>query len=182
MGGLVEALINRKPAVLLLAIDLPGLGGPSGIRKVKRISPATKIIVLSRNTNESEEREVLRTGAHGYWGPVQTETLLKMIDKVRQGEIWAGRRSIGALLEECAGGSALRQMNNGFEEKLRQLTSREREILQLVSDGASNKEIALALNVSVSTVKAHLTRIFRKLGQPDRVHLALAAAVPRADQ
>lgn len=183
MSELVEALVNRKPAILLLAIDFPGLAGPAGIRELRRLSPATKIIVLSRSVNEQEELEVLRMGARGYWGPVQAEVLLKMIDKVRQGEIWAGRRTIGALIEECAAGDLVARQESHLrvQKKLERLTSREREILILLGDGPSNKEIAIALNVTVSTVKAHLTKIFRKLDQPDRVHLALyAAAAPHA--
>src|SRR5712691_9447637 len=105
MSGLVEAMVNRKPAVLLLAIDFPGLGGPAGIRDVRQLSPATKIIILSRSVNEQEELEVLRLGARGYCGPVETDVLLKMIDKVQQGEVWAGRKTIGALLEEFYGGT-----------------------------------------------------------------------------
>jgi DNA-binding NarL/FixJ family response regulator len=62
-----------------------------------------------------------------------------------------------------------------FEEKVQQLSAREQEILRRLSDGLSNKEIATALSVTVSTVKAHLTKVFRKLGLPDRLHLALAA-------
>lgn len=184
MSDLVEAMANRKPAVLLLAIDFPGLAGPAGIRKIRQLSPATKIIVLSRSVNEQEELEVLRMGARGYWGPVETEVLIKMIDKVQDGEVWAGRRAIGTLLEECSAGDVAAREETFLlmQRKLERLTSREREIIRLLGDGGSNKEIANALNVTVSTIKAHLTKIFRKLDQPDRVHLALyaAAATPAA--
>src|SRR5712691_3828983 len=105
MNGLIDAMVSRKPAVLLLAIDFPGLGGPEGIRQIRQLSPATKIIILSWSVNEQEELEVLRLGAKGYCGPVETEVLLKMIDKVQQGEVWAGRKTIGALLEEFYGGT-----------------------------------------------------------------------------
>jgi two-component system NarL family response regulator len=181
MSGLVEAMVNRKPAVLLLAIDFPSLGGPVGIRQIRRLSPATKIIVLSQSVSEQEELEVLRLGARGYCGPIETDVLLKMIEKVQQGEIWAGRKTIGALLEEFFGtiNGLTTPEPTMLHAQLEQLTLREREILQLLGDGASNKEIANALNVSVSTIKAHLTKIFRKLGQPDRLRLALYAAATR---
>ena len=65
------------------------------------------------------------------------------------------------------------------DTKMDRLTDREREILHLLADGASNKEIAIALNVTVATIKAHLTKMFRKLDQPDRLHLALYAAARR---
>ena len=179
--GLVEAMVKRSPAVLLLAIDFPGLGGIPGIREVRQLSPATKIIVLSRSVNEQEELQVLRLGVRGYCGPLETDALFKMIDKVQQGEVWAARRTIGALLEEFYGAAG--DMPPGeptmLRSELERVTFRERQILRRLADGASNKEIASALNVSVSTIKAHLTKIFRKLGQPDRLHLALYAATTR---
>jgi DNA-binding NarL/FixJ family response regulator len=178
MSGLVEAMVNRMPAVLLLPIDFPGLGGPSGIRDVRRLSPATKVVVLSRASNANEELEVLRRGAKGYSGPVGTDVIFKMIDKVQEGEVWAGRKTIGALLEELynAVGDLSDREHTTLHGELQRLTFRERQILRLLGEGASNKEIAAALNISVSTIKAHLTKIFRKLGQPDRVRLALYVA------
>ena len=124
---------------------------------------------------------MLRLGARGYCGPVETDVLLKMIDKVQKGEVWAGRRTIGALLEEFYGSAAdiTAREQTVLQRQLERLTFREREILRLLGDGASNKEIANALNVSVSTIKAHLTKVFRKLGQPDRLRLALYAVAAR---
>jgi DNA-binding NarL/FixJ family response regulator len=185
MPDLIAAIAARKPAVLLLSIDFPGLGGPAGLRDLRRHSAATKIIVLSASANDGEELEVLRMGAKGYCGRVESNVLLKMIEKVQQGEIWAARRAIGALVDEFYGaGIELPDREEKVTATLRDLetlTTRERQILRLLAAGASNKEIASALNVTVSTVKAHLTKMFRKLGQPDRLHLALyAAAAPAA--
>ncbi len=178
MSGLFDAMVNRMPAVLLLPIDFPGLGGAPGIREVRRLSPATKVVVLSRSVSPNEELEVLRRGAKGYSGPVGTDMLFKMIDKVQEGEVWAGRKTIGALLEElyAAVGDVTPREHTVSQNELKRVTFRERQILRLLGEGASNKEIAKALNVSVSTIKAHLTKIFRKLGQPDRVRLALYVA------
>jgi two-component system, NarL family, nitrate/nitrite response regulator NarL len=178
MSGLVEAMVRHMPSVLLLPIDFPGLGGTKGIRDVRRLSPATKIVVLSGSSDATEELEVLRRGAKGYSGPVDENVLVKMIDKVQEGEVWAGRKTIGALIEELdtAVGDLSRREPADLQKELQRLTLRERQILRLLSEGDSNKEIATALGVSVSTVKAHLTKIFRKLGQPDRVRLALHIA------
>ena len=176
MSGLIDAMVHRIPNVVVLPIDFPGLGGTRGIRDMRRLSPATKIVVLTPAVNASEELEVLRRGAKGYSGPVATDLLFKMVEKVQEGEVWAGRKTIGALLDEYqAAGNVSPREHSFASTDLQRLTSRERQILQLLSDGMSNKEIASALTVSVSTIKAHLTKIFRKLGQPDRVRLALAA-------
>lgn len=179
ISSLIEAMVNRTPKVLLLAIDFPGLGGAAGIPGIRRLSPATRIIVLSQSVNEQEELQVLRVGARGYCGPLEADVLLKMIDKVQQGEVWAGRKTIGALLDEFYGGAvdvAPRDEQAFARSQIDLLTVREREILRLLGQGASNKEIAASLSVAVSTIKAHLTKIFRKLGQTDRVRLALYAA------
>ncbi len=178
MSGLVDAMVRHMPSVLLLPIDFPGLGGTKGIRDVRRLSPATKIVVLSGSSDATEELEVLRGGAKGYSGPVDENVLVKMIDKVQEGEVWAGRKTIGALIEEldAAVGDLSRREPGNLQKELQRLTLRERQILRLLSEGDSNKEIATALGVSVSTIKAHLTKIFRKLGQPDRVRLALHIA------
>jgi|SRR5213592_1256022 len=176
MSGLIDAMINRIPNVVVLPIDFPGLGGIPGVRNVRRLSPATKIVVLTQAVNSNEELEVLRRGAKGYSGPVPTEQLFKMVDKVQEGEVWAGRKTIGALLDEYQSANDSETRAHPVTARdLERLTSRERQIVRLLSDGMSNKEIASALSVSVSTIKAHLTKIFRKLGQSDRVRLALAA-------
>lgn len=184
MSGLIEAMVNHIPNVVVLPIDFPGLGGAPGIRDVRRLSPATKIVVLTQAVNPIEELDVLRRGAKGYSGPVAMEMFYKMVDKVQEGEVWAGRKAIGALLDEYQTANDIRPREHAFSPKdLERLTSRERQILRLLSDGMSNKEIATALTVSVSTIKAHLTKIFRKLGQPDRVRLALAAiGAPPGDE
>jgi len=179
MSALVQAMVNRPPAVLLVSIDFPGLGGAAGIRELRRLSPKTKVIVLSPSADEREELDVLRTGAKGYAGPIGSDMLLKMIDRVQEGEIWAARKTIGALFDEFYGDVPEPGEQKVVERQLERLTFREREILRLLADGASNKEIAQSLNVAVSTIKAHLTKIFRKLGQPDRLHLALYAAAAR---
>ena len=175
MSALTRAMADRLPNVLLLSLDLPDLGGTAGIRQLRRLSPQTRIVALSDVMDECEELEVLRIGARGYTGPLSSEVLSKMIDKVQHGEVWAARKTIGALLDEFfnegEGGEVA-----GPPQQLNRLTSRERDIVRLLASGASNKEMALTLGVAVSTIKANLTKIFRKLGQPDRLRLALYAS------
>jgi DNA-binding CsgD family transcriptional regulator len=99
------------------------------------------------------------------------------------GEQRPARRAIGALVDEFYGAGLefveRDEIDAAVDRKLELLTFREREILRLLAAGASNKEIAGALNVTVATVKGHLTKMFRKLDQPDRLHLALYATRTR---
>jgi two-component system NarL family response regulator len=171
-------MIERVPSVLLLSLDLPDLGGTAGIRQLRRLSPRTRIVALSDVIDEHEELEVLRIGARGYAGPLSSEVLSKMIDRVQHGEVWAARKTIGALLDELFDGDEAEELI-GIPDELNRLTSRERDIVRLLASGATNKEMAQTLNVAVSTIKANLTKIFRKLGQPDRLRLALYASALR---
>ena len=175
MRFLEQALVTTKPAVAVVALDLPGLGGAAGLRAVRALSPSTKVVALSRRADDSEELAVLRMGAKGYVASTSAAMLLKVIEKVQQGEIWAARKTIGALFDELMSSVAVGVVPDA-EREIVGLTRRESQILALLGDGASNKEIATALDVSVSTVKSHLTNVFRKLGQPDRLRLALALA------
>lgn len=181
---LEEALSRRrKPAVAVVALDFPGLGGPAGLRALRQLSPSTKFIAVAREGDEVEEVEALRSGAKGYVTKALPDSMFhKAIEKVREGEIWAGRRAIGALLDELVGAPAvaggigtqkIRTSQRDYLKQLERLTPRELDIVRGLANGATNKEIAANLNVSVSTVKAHLTHIFRKLDQPDRLRLAL---------
>ena len=174
MNVLRQMLTSNSPAVLLISFNFPGLGGAAGIRELRRLSPETKIIVLSPRVSDEQELDVLRMGARGYSGMPPTDPL-KMIDRVRNGEVWAARKTIGALLDEFYVRVSFNTQPD-TERRVDQLTLREREILRLLADGATNKEIAERVNVAVSTVKAYMTRMFRKLGQPDRLRLALYAA------
>ena len=90
--------------------------------------------------------------------------------RVRSGEIWVGRRVMVRLIEELALRTAAMPAFSGGDE----LTPRERELVGFVAGGASNKDIARRLSISVSTVKTHLTSIFGKLGLSTRLELAVA--------
>ncbi|HEX6177007.1 MAG TPA: response regulator transcription factor [Thermoanaerobaculia bacterium] len=179
MDRLEEVLATDQPAVALVSLDLPGLGGSDGLKTVRRISPTTKVIAMSNNASGGEELDVLRTGAKGYVSVDHRADIPKVVEKVQEGEVWAARRTIGQLLDEIFSEKMLTPSDRDegtaeLRERVRALTTREQQILHLLAEGSSNKEIASELNVTVSTVKAHLTKIFRKLGQPDRLRLVLA--------
>jgi DNA-binding NarL/FixJ family response regulator len=106
---------------------------------------------------------------------IDPELLKKAVQMVHKGEIWVGRKFISQLLDALVSLTEKQRAKSipKLAESLERLTPREREIVELLGVGASNKEIANKLNVTEKTVKAHLTSIFRKLGVSDRLHLAL---------
>lgn len=178
-GTLERNLISLKPAMLLLDSALPKLGGVGAVRAIQQLSLTTKIVVLTSTTDEKEAIAALKAGARGYCNMnIDRDLLRKAVEVVQKGEIWVERKLVTRLLEEIAFVAEDRWKHSPakLERGLNPLTPRQREIAQLVGSGASNKEIAARLEVTERTVKAHLTAIFRKVGLPDRLRLALFVA------
>lgn len=173
---LEEKMSAIQPAILLLDLALPALRGRQALSQLQRLSPSTRIILFSKSPTETEGTAMLEAGAKGYCSTdIDAALLVKAVRMVQRGEVWVGRKVISHLLDTLV--SLTEQQRNRALPKvdpaLDGLTPREREIVEQIGNGASNKEIAHALHVSEKTVKAHLTSIFRKLGVADRLHLAL---------
>ena len=181
-GQLLCCLTPRPPAILLLDLDLPQLGGMDGVSGLRALQPATKIIVLASNPDEREGLVALKIGAQGYCDRgIPPALLSKALEAVHNGEVWVGRKLTSHLLDEL---SALtdalgEQPSPGeIDRRLEGLTPRERAIVAELGAGASNKEIAQKFAVTERTVKAHLTAVFRKLGISGRLQVALFMLEP----
>ena len=175
-SALERSMANLKPAVLLLDLALPGLGGVEGVPAIQRLSPLTSVMLLTSTPNDREGLSALKSGARGYTSlDMEPMLLRKAVSVVLKGEIWVARNVYAPLLEELTSLTERRhkEFPPNLDTRLDRLTPREREIAQLIGGGASNKEIAGRLNITEATVKAHLTAIFRKLGLSDRLGLAL---------
>jgi DNA-binding NarL/FixJ family response regulator len=173
---LERSLAHRQPLVLLLDLALPELGGTGGVQALQRVRPSTRILLLTKTADDREGLSALKAGARGYChADIDPGLLKKATDLVQKGEIWVGRKLIPHLLEELTSAteSRQRQASARRDSRLERLTPREREIVDLLSGGANNKEMAKQLDVTERTVKAHLTAIYRKLGVADRLQLAL---------
>jgi DNA-binding NarL/FixJ family response regulator len=169
-------MTDSKPAVLLLDSDLPRLDRFKDIPAIRRLSPSTKVIVLSSTDNEKEVISALKAGAKGYCKKeIEPILLRKAVKVVQSGEIWVGRKIIPRLFAELASLTKSHQKDcpDLPEVYLNYLTPREQQITLSIGKGACNKEIAKQLDISERTVKAHLTAIFQKLQIPDRLRLGL---------
>jgi two-component system NarL family response regulator len=174
---LARVMVKRRPEILLLDLELPGMAGMSGVAALLRLQPTTKIVVLASHANEKEGVTALKLGARGYCDRTIPPALLqKALCVVQRGEIWVGRRLISALLEEMSATGEPRRARRDLSDPndcLDRLTPRQRDISELLGAGASNKEMARRLSLTERTVKAHLTSIFRKLGTRGRLETAL---------
>jgi DNA-binding NarL/FixJ family response regulator len=159
------------PDLLLLDINIPG-GGLNVVNKIAATSPVTKIVMLTASEQEDDVLSALKAGARGYIVKgVSARDLRSILRAIHDGEAYVTPALAASLLSDVRSGAA----NSKQVGPLDDLTEREREILELVASGQSNKEIAAKLFLSEKTVKHHMTNILQKLHVRNRVEAALLA-------
>ncbi len=151
----VELAKTLKPDVVIMDVTMPELNGIEATRRICVISPHIRVLALSVHRDFVYVREIIRAGAEGYLLKESADTdLLAAVRAVAEGNSYLSPEVSGALLKDY---------RKNATNPLDLLTSREREILQLVAEGKTNKDIASSLNLSVYTVDGHRTRIMDKL-------------------
>jgi DNA-binding NarL/FixJ family response regulator len=151
----LEASRTLAPDVVVMDVSMPEMNGIEGTRQICEEMPAVKVVGLSMHSDAVYVREILRAGARGYLlKDSEDEDLLRAIRSVSRGE---------AFLSPAVSDAVLADYRKHVANPIDQLTSREREILTLIADGKSNKEIATALNLSVYTVESHRGSVMEKL-------------------
>ncbi|MGH7819323.1 MAG: response regulator [Candidatus Binatia bacterium] len=153
---LVEKL---QPNVLVADLMMPGLNGLEVIRQVRRLSKKTRVAVLSMYSTEAYVLEALRNGASAY--VPKGSTAAELIRAVR--EIAAGRRYLSPPLSEPAIEAYLGKTQSAGSDPYDTLTTREREVMQLLAEGHRNAEVADRLFISTRTVETHRANVMRKL-------------------
>ena len=154
--SLVERL---KPDVLVVDLMMPGLNGQEVTRRVSKLCPKTRIVVLSMHSSEPYVMEALRNGAAGY--VLKDASCADLIHAVR--EVMAGRRYLSPPLSERAIDAYQDKAKAAIWDRYDMLTTRERETLQLVAEGRTNNEIASRLGISPRTAETHRSNLIRKL-------------------
>ncbi|MGW4220324.1 response regulator [Streptomyces bacillaris] len=157
-----------RPDVVLMDIKMPGTDGIEALRRLRELENPAKILIVTSFTEQRTVVPALRAGASGYvYKDVDPDALAGAIRSVHAGHILLQPEVAGALLaQDDAGGGTGRGST---------LTEREREVLGLIADGRSNREIARALVLSEKTVKTHVSNILMKLDLADRTQAALWA-------
>jgi DNA-binding NarL/FixJ family response regulator len=175
-NGLVAVRLAEelRPDVVLLDMRMPVLDGAEATRRIVKLSPAPRIIALTTFDDDETVFEVLRAGALGYLlKDTQSAKLVEAIEAAARGESILQPQVATRLLHAWNRlASAPPRANRGAALGL---SEREVAVLRLLGGGASNKEIAVELDITEGTVKNHLTSIFGKLEVSDRVQAALRA-------
>jgi two-component system, NarL family, nitrate/nitrite response regulator NarL len=155
-----EALAKIRellPDVVLLDISMPRLTGLSVTETLRKELPNVKVLILSVHNNKEYIFRIIQSGAHGYVSKeAPPEELLRAIESVHAGETFFTPEVAHAALNQLVNRS-------GSGDPFAQLTSREREVLVLIAEGRSNKEIASQLGIGVRTIETHRERIMRRL-------------------
>ena len=170
----IEVISELKPDIVLVGITVPESNGIQIIPIIKERSPATKAIILTGGMDEEVIIEAIKAGAKGYLSKnTSIPRLFNAIKVVHSGELWFERKLIAKYFngdipaDSCLAGSP---------EKIEQvLTPREQDVLRILMQGGTNKEIGRQLFICEKTVKSHLNSIFKKLNVRRRLEAILCA-------
>jgi DNA-binding NarL/FixJ family response regulator len=165
---------SSNPDVCIIGSDLKD-GAHSGFgvtRELRSLSPNARVILLLESEQRQSVLEAFRSGAVGVFSREEPfETLCKSVRKVHEGQVWASNRQLHYLVESLTELGTTATEDKGVQL----LTKREKELVQLVTEGRTNRDISRELGLSEHTVRNYLFRIFNKLGTSNRLELALYA-------
>ena len=163
----VKLTCQLKPDVVLMDIAMPLLNGLEATRQIKHDCPHAKVLILTMHENEEYIRQALASGAMGYiLKDAAARELLNAIHAVHRGEAILSPAVTRLVVENY-----LRWGDIQMDSSTNRLSPREREVLQLIAEGYSNKQIAEILCISIKTVQAHRMNLMSKLGLHDRAEL-----------
>jgi len=167
---LLDLLKKLTPHMVILDISMPKLRGIEAIREIKMEHPRVKVLMLTMHKEKEYLHQAMSAGADGYFLKKDVDTeLFSAIEKIRQGEIYVSHSLSQDLVEMWE------EIRHGFRKPI--LTNREREVLKLIAEGKSSKEIAALLFISVHTVERHRANLMEKLNMKkaaDLVKYAIA--------
>ena len=164
----VDLATRHQPDVAILDYSLPGLNGLEATRQIRLASPDTEVLIYTMHNNEDVIRDVLRAGARGYLLKTEDDAeVIRAVQALFRKQPYFSPRVAETLLDTfLSGGNVVASQT---------LSSREREVIQLVAEGQSNRAIAERWQVSIKTVESHRTAAMRKLNLHSGVELALYA-------
>jgi DNA-binding NarL/FixJ family response regulator len=176
---LEEVAGDKKLAALLIDVHSCGGALTEIIARLRADRPEMKIVVVGESLDQDIIQAVIRAGAKGYLVETSDEREICMaMEVVLDGSVWAPRKVLARLID--ASTSAAAPSVSAGEAIAGKMTPREQEVLELLMDGGSNRQIAKSMGIDEVTVKAHLGRMLRKTSSSNRIELTLRAMEERA--
>jgi DNA-binding NarL/FixJ family response regulator len=168
----VQKAEEMKPDVAILDVAMPLLNGIEATRQIVKRLPATRVLVLTMHADEAYVNQILKAGATGYLLKDSADVdLIQAVGAVSQGKSFFSPGVARLMLDDY-----VRQLaDKGITDRYESLSEREREIFQLIAEGKANKEIAVILSISPSTVETHRARIMEKLDLHSAAEIVLYA-------
>lgn len=169
----IEIFNNNKIDLIIMDLGLPNINGIEATKKIRSKNKDVKIIILTSHNDEREVLDSLKAGANAYCSKeINPARLTQVVQSVLDGASWFDP-SIAHVVLKAASNENVYSENDEKEDY--NLTTREKQILKLITEGRSNNDIAQELFVSINTTKAHVASILQKLEVDDRLQAALKA-------
>jgi two-component system response regulator NreC len=164
----IQMTQKLRPEVVVMDISMPRLNGLEATRQIHKLMPEVKVLILTMHTNEEYVFQILKAKAKGYVGKQSApEELIRAIRAIHQGKTYLSVAVSQVVVEEYL----QRVEDSRQKDPFNKLTTREREVLQLIAEGYSTKDIAQQLFISVKTVETHRAHLMEKLGLHSTVEL-----------
>lgn len=164
-GALVQLALDHQPHIVIVDYSLPVLNGLEAVRRMRSVAPRAQVLIYTMHDDDMLIRDALKAGVRGYLLKSENdEELVAAIQALIDGKTYFSQRVSECLLEEFLNGDKVVASQT--------LTGREREVVQLVAEGGSNRSIAARWGVSIKTVDTHRTSAMKKLGLRSAVDLA----------
>jgi len=169
----IQIFNNNKIDVVIMDLGLPQMNGIDATKQIRSSNKDVKIVILTSHNDEKEVLNSLKAGANAYCSKeINPKRLIDVVQSVADGAAWFDP-SIAHIVLKATTNSPI--FDNDTSKKSYDLTTRESQILKLMTEGYSNMEIAQILVISINTTKAHVANILQKLEVDDRLQAALKA-------
>lgn len=169
----IDIVKNNHVDVVIMDLGLPNMNGIEATQSIKTIKPDIKVIILTSHSSELEVLDSIKAGARAYCSKdINPDMLADIVHSVIDGALWFDSKIADIVLSAL--NSNKKVLNDSSMDEFN-LTDREKEVIEYICEGLTNGEISKILDVSVNTVKVHVSSIIQKLGVEDRTQVVVKA-------
>ncbi len=169
----IELVKNNQVDAVIMDLGLPNMNGIDATREIKNINKEIKVIILTSHSSEQEVLDSIKAGASAYCSKdINPDRLADTISSVIEGAVWFDPKISDVVLKALSENKQKQTLNIDDNYNL---TDREKEVLEYICEGLNNGEISKMLDVSINTIKVHVSSIIQKLGVEDRTQVVVKA-------